>query len=515
MVHGTDGFIGEGGTPPAPGAGGGRLRRELRLWEVIGISVALMAPSMAANINPQGTAQTVGRAVPLAFVLATVGVLLVSWTFVQLCRRFHHSGSVYGFVGATLGARAGVVAGWGLLGTYTFYGVVTSMASGIFGSAFLDAVGIWNDPPAWAGFLIGGLALAGVYLLTVSPVRQGTRVLLSVEVVTVALILVVTAVVLVRLAIGTAPDDRGLTLSPFTVPSGIDTSTLFLGAVFGFLSFAGFEAAATLGEEAREPRRDIPRAILGTAIFGGVYFIVVTWVEVMAFGPDEKGVTAFGSSGSLLGDLGTRYIGAWVGDIITLGAAVSAFGCALACSVGASRLLFALSRDGVLPTRLGEVSPGRRTPAAAATVIAATIAAIVVVSWAAFGAEPFDLFFYSGTIGTLILLVAYALATIGAVRLVFFSDDPRADEVPRWQIAVPTLALVVLGYTLYRNVVPYPEGTSGWMPVVCGAWLLAAVVFVLVRPRLAEQAGRRLTADEGLAGGAGDRDRPVGTGEVV
>jgi amino acid transporter len=321
--------------------------------------------------------------------------------------------------------------------------------------------------------------------------------------VTVLLILLVTAVILVRLATGNAPDGRELTLSPFTVPPGTETSALFLGAVFGFLSFAGFEAAATLGEEAREPRRDIPRAILGTAIFGGVYFIIVTWVEVMAFGPDEKGMAAFSSSGSLLGDLGTKYIGAWVGDLITLGAAVSAFGCALACSVGASRLLFALSRDGVFPATLGRVSPGRRTPAAAATVVAGFIALVVLVMWLAFDAEPFDLFLYSGTVGTLILLVAYALATIGAVRLVFFSDDPRGAEVPRWQIVVPALALVVLGYTLYRNVVPYPEGTLGWMPVVCGVWLLLAVVVVLARPRLAERVGRRLTEEDGLAAGAG------------
>ena len=67
----------------------------------------------------------------------------------------------------------------------------------------------------------------------------------------------------------------------------------------------------------------------------------------------------------------------------------------------------------------------------------------------------------------------------------FFSGDPRGDEVPRWQIAIPVLALVVLGYTVYRNVVPYPEGTCGWMPVVCGVWLLAAVVLVLVAARRA------------------------------
>src|SRR3954471_6462843 len=92
--------------------GGGRLRvGSLSLWGAIGLSIALMAPSMAANINPQGTVPLVGRAVPLAFVFATVGVLLVSYTFVRLCEAYHHAGSVFGFVGATLGPRAGVVAG--------------------------------------------------------------------------------------------------------------------------------------------------------------------------------------------------------------------------------------------------------------------------------------------------------------------------------------------------------------------------------------------------------------------
>src|SRR3712207_5525911 len=110
------------------------LRRELRLWEAVAISLALMAPSMAANINPQGTAGSVGRAVPLAFALATIGVLLIAWTFVRLTQRFNHAGSVYGFVGATLGPRAGVTSGWSLMGTYTFYSVVTATATGIFGA---------------------------------------------------------------------------------------------------------------------------------------------------------------------------------------------------------------------------------------------------------------------------------------------------------------------------------------------------------------------------------------------
>src|SRR3954470_19875416 len=298
--------------PSGPG-----LRRTLSVWQAVGLSVALMAPSMAANINPQGTAGTVGRAVPLAFLLAAVGVLLVAYGFVRLCQHFHHAGSVYAFVGATLGARTGLVSGFALFGTYCFYGVVTSAAAGIFGTDFLAAIGVWPNPPSWAPFALAAAALLGSLALTVAPARRGTSVLLSVEGATVALILVISAIVLVRLLSGNAPGGQTFTWSVFSVPPGTDTSALFLGVVFGFLSFAGFEAAATLGEEAREPRRDIPRAILGTAIFGGLFFILVTWVEVMGFGADDAGLKAFTGSNALVADLGTSYVGSWLGNLIS------------------------------------------------------------------------------------------------------------------------------------------------------------------------------------------------------
>ncbi|MHA6615775.1 APC family permease [Pseudonocardia sp. DLS-67] len=474
---------------------GSRLRRGLSVWEAIGLSLALMAPSMAANINPQGTAGTVGRAVPLAFALATVGVLLIAYTFVRLCQRFNHAGSVYGFVGATLGPRAGVVAGWALLGTYTFYGVVTSTAAGIFGAAFLEGLGIWTGQPPWAGFAVGAIALLAVLALAIAPVRGGTRVLLSIEGVTVALILVVSVIILVRLAAGTAPDGHTIDLSVFTVAPGTDASAVFLGVVFGFLSFAGFEAAATLGEEARDPRRSIPRAILGTAIFGGVYFVFVTAVEVMGFGTDEAGVAAFTASSSLLGDLGTQYVASWVGHLITIGAAISAFACALACAVSAARLLFALSRDGVGPAALAQVSPARGTPARATVAVVVAMYVIIGLTWFVLGGEPFTLFVASGTIGTLILLVVYALATIGAARLLFFAGR---REVAVWEIVVPALALVLLGYTLLRNVVPYPEGAAGIFPAISAAWILLGIVLVLARPGAARRAGQLLTSSEGL-----------------
>ncbi len=207
------------------------------------------------------------------------------------------------------------------MGTYVFYGLVTASASGIFGAAFLDAIGVWNDQPDWAGFLIGGIALVLALLLTIVPAKRAASILLTAEGITVVLILVIAVVVLVRMLAGNAPGDAHFTIDVFKVAPGTDTSTLFLGIVFGLLSFAGFEAAATLGEEAHDPKRDIPRAILGTAIFGGIYFTVVTAIEMMAFGPDEEGVAKFIASPALMGDLGTSYIGSWVGDLITLGRA--------------------------------------------------------------------------------------------------------------------------------------------------------------------------------------------------
>src|SRR6202012_1953320 len=140
-------------------ATGPGLKRSLSVWQAVGLSLALMAPSMAANINPQG-ASGAGRAVPLAFLIAAVGVLLVAYTFVRLCQYYRHSGSAYAFVGATLGPRAGVVAGWGLAGTYTFYAVVTASAAGIFGTAFLQEVGAWPNPPTWAPWILVSVVLA-------------------------------------------------------------------------------------------------------------------------------------------------------------------------------------------------------------------------------------------------------------------------------------------------------------------------------------------------------------------
>jgi amino acid transporter len=379
---------------------------------------------------------------------------------------------------------------------------VTATASGIFGADFLDSLGIWTNQPGWAPFVVGAIAFAGVWALAASNIREGTRVLLVIEATTVALILIVSVVILVRLATGTAPNGNTLDFSVFTVPQGTGASAVFLGVVFGFLSFAGFEAAATLGEEAQEPRRDIPRAILGVAIFGGLYFIFVTAVEVMGFGTDAKGVKEFVASGSLLGDLGSRFVAGWVGELITIGAAVSAFGCALACVVGATRLLYALSRDEVGPSPLGTVSTRNGVPVRSTATVAVAVYVIIVLAWFVLGVAPFDLFVASGTIGTLILLLVYALATIGAAKLLFFSGERL---VAAWEVVVPFLALVVIGYTLFRNVYPFPTDATAWYPIIAALWVVAGILVTFVRSAATRRAGERLMAEEGLTPSPGPR----------
>jgi hypothetical protein len=108
----------------------------------------------------------------------------------------------------------------------------------------------------------------------------------------------------------------------------------------------------------------------------------------------------------------------------------------------------------------------------------------------------FNAFLWSGTIGTLILLVAYLLATVGMSLLVFVKR--KMPHVPMWQVAIPAAAIIVLGYTLYRNVYPYPAGDGYWYPIVAGGWLAVAVLAVIIAPKRARKLGEALSSREGI-----------------
>jgi amino acid transporter len=482
------------------GEHGVRMRRDLNLWEAIGISVALMAPSFALNANPQGMVGAVGRSIPLAFLLATVGVLLIAYSFVRLCRHFNHAGSVYGLIGATLGPRAGAVAAWGLLFTYITYGLGTLCATGHFIDSFLSDTGIWVNPPLWSAFLFGAIMAVPVFLLASRPARVATRVLLSIEGITVTLIVIVAIVVFIKILGGSTPAHQDFTLSVFNPPSGVGAYALSIGLVFGFLSFAGFEAAASLGEETRRPRRDIPRAILGTAILGGVLYIIVTAIEVMGFGTDKAGIDAFASSGALFQTLSSMYLTSWIGDIITVGIVFSAAACALACFVAASRLAYALARDAFPRSSVARLSTAADSPVVAlAWVMAAALVIGIfyrIVAGSDGAKDPYTLYFYAATAGTIALLVAYAMVTLGAIRFLFLGETRRAAG---WEIVVPLGALAVVGYVIYRQMDPDGVGPSSLWNTSIGLIIPAiGILGALLLPGLASNFGRHLSEEEGL-----------------
>jgi hypothetical protein len=106
-------------------------------------------------------------------------------------------------------------------------------------------------------------------------------------------------------------------------------------------------------------------------------------------------------------------------------------------------------------------------------------------------AKPFDTFLWSGTIGTLILLVAYVLATLGCIKLVFVD---RKLDVAAWQVVIPLAALVMLGYTMYRNVFPYPSsGPPHWFPIVAFGWVVLVAVVMIASPGIARRLSAGLT----------------------
>ena len=471
----------------------GGLRRNLTIWGAVGVALGLMAPSLAINLNPQAPALHVGRAVPLVFLLAVVGVLLVAYGFIRLCQSFHHAGSVYAFIGKTIGPRAGFVSGWTLFGTYLAYTATSVAAFGLFCQEFCVSTGVWSGA-SWIPFSL--IAYATIWILAANEARFSTRTLVTIETVTVTLILIVAITIFAKLIGGDAPGNQTFTMSVFSLPSGVGYSALFFSLTFGFLSFAGFEGASTMGEETNDPNRAIPLAIFGCVVFAGIFYVFVSMAESMGFGTDAAGITAFTSSGNLMGDLATSYVGSWVGDIITLGVAFSALSSCLASSIGGSRLLFAFSRDGAFGGRMGRTSERTGAPTPALLVVMIVVAVEVFGLRLVATTSVIDIFFWTATLGTLALLVCYVLSTLGAMRFLFFSGVRR---VRQWEIVIPIAAILFLAYTLYHNVYPVPAWPYNLFPYIVAAWVLAAVIAVYAIPGFAVRIGERLQEEDGLS----------------
>jgi amino acid transporter len=444
------------------------LRRELRFMETASVSIGVMAPTLAMSVTGVAAANALGRAAPLAFAFAALGVGLVAYGFVRLAGEFSHAGSVYAFVGNTLGPRAGFLAGWALLGTYLVFPPVSITGVAIFGRAFLDATGLARDAD-WYPLALAAWAV--IWFLAARGVRPTTRSVLAFEVVSVCLILVLMGAIFWRLAAGTAPAGQTLSGRVFVLPPGVGASTLALAATAGFLAFAGFESAGSLGEESVVPTRMIPRAIVTAVAFGAVFYVACVTAQSLGFGTGAAGVSAFRHSQAPLGELAQRYVGTPLASLLDLGAVVSALGAGLGGVTVAARMMFAFGRDDLAARRLSGVSAATGVPRRALAV-EMLFGLALLTAFRLAGTSALNIFFYLATIGVLSLLVMYVLTNVAAAR--------HLGRRSLWQIVAPAGGVLIAGFVLYHNVWPVPTAPYEFFPYLVLGWLAAGLIATAV-----------------------------------
>lgn len=467
-------------------------RHKLRLWEALALSVGLMAPTLAMALNGVGVSGLVGKSVPLVFLMGFLGVALVAYGFVRLTRYFNHAGSVYALAGATIGPRAGFFGGFALIGTYAFFAISTLAATGVFLNAFFSELG-WDIH--WSWLLAAVIANIVVVLLNMRESRVTARTLFTAEGIGIVTMLFLCVVIVARVASGHAPDHQTLDFSAFA-PGHTSMSTLLTATVFAFLSWAGFEACAALGEETDNPRRNIPGALIGALLITGVLFVFVMFAQTVGFGTGSKGIAAFSSSQSSLVDLGKMYLNSAVGSILAFTALLSSIASILGSTTACSRLVFALGRDGFGPKALARTDKRTGAPIVAVLTVASVTMLAAIGFWAK-GSSPFNVYYWTATLGVLCLLVVYAVAAAGVIVFTLRGKG----NINRWEIVIPALAVVYLIYVFYKQSVGQPEPFNR-LPYIAGAWCLIGLIIVIAAPRLARRIGDRLSAE--LAGTGSD-----------
>ncbi|MGI5219390.1 APC family permease [Nocardia sp. CA-290969] len=440
------------------------------------LSLASVGPMMALSGNAQGIAGYIGAAVPVAFACAAGGVLLIALGFAILSRHTAHMGSVYGLVGKAIGPRSGMFSGLAILGAYV---ALATCCGGIFAATFNSLLQQiqgaaafqlpWIVPALFCVVVAATLAFAGTSTVA--------RVLLISELLGVGLALVLAIAVFAK---GGAPS-TGIDLSSTLDLDGIAPSALLAAGVMGFLAWAGFEAGAALGEETANPRRNIPLALVGVVVIVGLLYTFVMTALVCGFGTDASGLEALESSGSTLGDLGTRYLGTGFGIAIVITVCISAFAGNLALASAAGRIIFALARDGIGPQALAKSHPKLGVPTNAIVTVLVLNAACNTLGWATSftdmgtGNPAIDAFIYFASIGSVALLVTYLTVQVASIRHSFTQFRTGA--------AVGMFALLTLGgvgvvLVLLANLRAQESiltGPATWGLLWCGVGLAVAL----------------------------------------
>lgn len=437
------------------------LKGQLSLPNCVALSAAVMAPVIAVILNAPAAAGNAQAALPLSFLAAFIGTAFVANTVVQFSRRLPSSGLFYNYCSHALGGGAGFFTGWLYFAAYVLLSIGLFTANGAFLHNYL--LSQFSVNIAW--WILGLALMALVFLLSLRSIKASVRVdltLLGVE--------MVVFIVLAVIAIANAGNGNTLHyFSPNASSQGL--GGIGLGAVFGVLSFIGFESAAVLGEESRNPRRNIPTAVIGATVIIGVFYVFMMYALSAGYHlNDPHQLKAFMSDPTPFPTLAHRYAN-WMTNIIDIAAVFGLFSCLLAVQNATVRVVFSMGRDKVLPGVLGKVHSKFHSPYTAIYALTAVSIAVGILMSAWLGSGLTDVYGWTGSLGTVAVILVYMLANIGLIR--FFWRDPERSIFRH--VVAPILGIAALGYPLWSVAKPGQTYPYNLVPYVVLVWVIGGI----------------------------------------
>ncbi|WP_037365670.1 APC family permease [Amycolatopsis orientalis] len=444
-----------------PEAVGGELRADaLGTGGIAFLVLAAVAPLTGmVVIAGLGIALGNGGGMPASFLIAGVVLLLFGVGYARMSRYVSNAGGFYAYLTAALGRPVGISGAFVALAGYNCFVAGAVGTSGALTGGVVDRVFHLDLPwEFWAG-----LSVIAVFLLS----RRGVDV--SAKVLAVSLILEVSILVVFDVVVLVKSGYSFSALSPAVVTSG----SIGLGLLFAATCFIGFEATALFSEEARDPDKSVPRATYIAVIAIGVFAAITSLALVSAIGVENAKTVAQDhlAAGDLLLATSQDVLGTVLTDVMQLLLVVSLFAALLALHNSASRYIYALARDGVLPKALGRTVSGTPRSASAAQIGFATLVAAI---FAVLGLDPVAFLTSSMTgFGTLAILVLQAMASVAVV--VFF----RQRRDPHWwsTFVAPGLGGAGLIGVIVLAVLNFPTmagSDAAWIGLL--PWLLPILI---------------------------------------
>src|ERR1700722_12405056 len=240
----------------------------LNFWEVLAQAVALISPSMTAALIVPLMFGTAGTAGWLCYLFGTIMLLFVAFSLNQFSKRYTSAGSMYEYTVNGLGPKGGGLSGWSLIWAYMFIGIAgvtgfTHFATKLLG--LTGATGYLSHP----SITLFAVCVFAAWFLAYKDITFSTILMLVFEGVSVALILMLAFLALAKTGVADP--------AQWHPAAGHGLKDIGLGVVVAIFSLVGFECATAFGEEARNPLRMIPRAVIVSLLVTGAFFVFITY----------------------------------------------------------------------------------------------------------------------------------------------------------------------------------------------------------------------------------------------